>query len=38
MDNIQQFIGKQNLTVSEAMQRIDRNACGILFWWIKRIN
>ena len=31
MDNIQQFIGKQNLTVSEAMQRIDKNACGILF-------
>ena len=31
MDNIQQFIGKQNLTVSEAMQKIDKNACGILF-------
>ena len=31
MDNMQQFIGKKNLTVSEAMQQIDRNSSGILF-------
>ena len=31
MDNIEQFLGKQNITISEAMQRIDRNASGILF-------
>lgn len=31
MDNIQALIGKENLTVSEAMQRIDGNAYGILF-------
>lgn len=31
MDNIEQFIGSETLTVSEAMQRIDNNACGILF-------
>lgn len=29
--NLQKFIGKDNLTVSEAMQRIDSNSCGILF-------
>ncbi len=33
MDNqeLQKFIGNKNLTVSEAMQKIDSNACGILF-------
>ena len=31
MDNIKKFIGSESLTVSEAMQRIDNNACGILF-------
>ena len=31
MDNIQQFLGKENLTVSQAMQQIDKNTCGILF-------
>ncbi len=31
MDNLRQFLGKQNLTVSEAMQKIDKNASGILF-------
>ena len=31
MNDFQQFLGKENLTVSEAMQRIDNNACGILF-------
>ena len=31
MDNIQQFIGEQNLTVVDAMRLIDKNACGILF-------
>lgn len=31
MDDIQQFIGKDTLTVSEAMQQIDKNARGILF-------
>ncbi len=31
MDNIEQFLGKRDLTVSEAMQKIDKNACGILF-------
>lgn len=31
MDNIKDFLGKENLTVSEAMQRIDKNASGILF-------
>ena len=31
MNNIQQFLGNQNLTVSEAMQSIDKNAFGILF-------
>lgn len=31
MDNIQKFLGKSNLTVSQAMQQIDNNACGILF-------
>lgn len=31
MDNIQPYIGKYNLTLSEAMQRIDANASGILF-------
>ena len=28
---LQQFIGKDNLTVSEAMQKIDNNSYGILF-------
>lgn len=33
MDNqeLQQFIGKDNLTISEAMQKIDTNSYGILF-------
>ena len=33
MDNqeLQKFIGDDKLTVSEAMQKIDLNACGILF-------
>lgn len=31
MNNLQTFIGKYNLTVSEAMQQIDKNTFGILF-------
>lgn len=33
MDNreLERFIGSKDLSVSEAMQRIDKNACGILF-------
>lgn len=31
MNDIQTFIGRDTLTVSEAMQQIDKNACGILF-------
>lgn len=31
MSNIQDFIGTESLTVSEVMQRIDKNANGILF-------
>ena len=31
MDNIDKFIGNESLSVSEAMQKIDRNANGILF-------
>ena len=31
MDNLQDFIGAANLTVSEAMQKIDGNSYGILF-------
>ena len=31
MDDIQKFIGKENLTISEAMQKIDKNNLGILF-------
>ena len=31
MDNIEQFIGSESLTVSEAMQKIDINSNGILF-------
>ena len=31
MDNLQQFLGRWELSVSEAMQRIDQNAGGILF-------
>lgn len=31
MNNIQQFLGGINLTVSQAMQLIDKNTCGILF-------
>ena len=31
MDDMNVFFGKQTLTVSEAMQHIDKNACGILF-------
>ena len=31
MDNIQEYIGSELLTISEAMQRIDKNGNGILF-------
>ena len=31
MDDIQKLIGRDTLTVSEVMQRIDQNACGVLF-------
>ena len=31
MNNLQQFIGSDSLTVSEAMQKIDSNSNGILF-------
>lgn len=31
MDNMQTLIGKEKLTISEAMQKIDGNAYGILF-------
>ena len=31
MDEVHAFLGKENLSVSEAMQCIDRNAYGILF-------
>lgn len=31
MNDIQTFIAKDDLTVSEAMQQIDQNTCGILF-------
>ena len=33
MDNreLERFIGSKDLSVSEAMQMIDNNACGILF-------
>ena len=31
MINVQPFLGSVNLTVSEAMRRIDENSCGILF-------
>lgn len=31
MDNIKTLIGKENLTISEAMQKIDGNTYGILF-------
>lgn len=31
MDNIDKFIGRDTLTVSEAMQKIDQNQAGILF-------
>ena len=31
MDDLQKFLGTMNLTISEAMQRIDNNAYGILF-------
>lgn len=31
MNNIQDFIGREDLTVSEAMQMIDKNTFGILF-------
>ncbi len=31
MDNIEQFIGSKSLSVSEAMQQIDKNGSGILF-------
>jgi len=31
MDNIQDFIGRDTLSVSEAMQKIDKNTFGILF-------
>lgn len=31
MDNIKNFLGKCNFTLSEAMQKIDKNTSGILF-------
>ena len=31
MNDINKFIAKDNLTVSEALRQIDRNTCGILF-------
>ena len=31
MNNFKEFIGKSNLTISEAMQRIDKNLLGVLF-------
>ena len=31
MANLQMFLGKKDLTVSEAMQKIDKNTSGILF-------
>ena len=31
MSDLQQFLGRKNLTISEAMQRIDKNSAGILF-------
>ena len=31
MNDLSKFLGNQKLTVSEAMQRIDKNTCGILF-------
>ena len=31
MDDIQKFTGSDSLTVSEAMQKIDKNASGVLF-------
>ena len=31
MNNIEQFLGKKHITVSEAMQQMDKNASGILF-------
>lgn len=31
MDNIQQFLGKDSFTISEAMQHINQNSFGILF-------
>lgn len=31
MDNINDFLGREGLTISEAMQQIDKNASGILF-------
>lgn len=31
MDNLKDFLGREELTISEAMQQIDKNAGGILF-------
>ena len=31
MNDLSKFLGNRKLTVSEAMQRIDKNTCGILF-------
>lgn len=31
MDDIQRFIGNVSFTVSDAMRKIDKNSCGILF-------
>lgn len=31
MNDLKQFLGRENMTVLDAMQMIDRNACGILF-------
>lgn len=31
MDDIRKYVGPDTLTVSETMQKIDKNACGVLF-------
>lgn len=31
MEDIQEFIGNDDITVSQAMQKIDANTCGVLF-------
>ena len=31
MDEIQKFVGRETLSISQAMQKIDLNTCGVLF-------